>query len=92
MVQRSAPPKRSAWHSPATDHVVVPPEQQYAFGQRLLNRRLAAGMTQADLAARSGIAQNHISQLEQGNIEPRLRTIIALARAFEVTPGSLLDG
>ena len=49
-----------------------------------------AGLTQAELAEKSGVSQPHVSALERGAWEPRLATIMALAKALNVEPASLL--
>lgn len=41
--------------------------------------RKASGLTQKDLADRTGIAQADISKLENGNANPSLRTLQRLA-------------
>ena len=69
----------------------VPPEQR-AFAANLTRLRLAAGLTQDELSARSGVSQSNISALEKGTWEPRLSTILALAKAFGVAPAALLPG
>lgn len=69
----------------------VPPEQR-AFATNLIHLRKAAGLTQDELSARSGVSQSNISALENGTFEPRLSTIMALARAFGVAPAALLPG
>ena len=67
-----------------------PPPERLAFAANLQRARHAAGLTQAELAERSGVSQPHISQLESGTWEPRLTTIMALATALGVEPGALL--
>ena len=62
------------------------------FGESLRRHRLAAGLTQDELSARSGVSQSHISALEKGTWEPRLSTILALAKAFGVAPAALVHG
>lgn len=69
----------------------VPPEQR-AFAANLMRLRLAAGVTQDQLAAKSGVSQSQISALEKGIWEPRLSTILALAKAFGVAPAALVHG
>lgn len=54
--------------------------------------RIEAGMSQYDLAARSDISQPHISKIEAGSWGPKLNTLLVLARALDVDPGSLLPG
>ena len=45
----------------------------------LIDARRASGLTQKDLADRTGIAQADISKLENGNANPSLRTLQRLA-------------
>jgi transcriptional regulator with XRE-family HTH domain len=54
------------------------------FAARLRELRTAAGMSQLDLASRSGLKQNSISQLEAGNRKPTWESVIALANALGV--------
>lgn len=63
-----------------------------AFAANLIRLRAEAGLTQDQLAARSGVSQSHISGLEKGTWEPRLSTVLALARAFGVAPAALVRG
>lgn len=51
---------------------------------------LAAGLTQAEFAEKSGVTQPHVSQLESAAWEVRLTTIVALAEALGVQPTALL--
>lgn len=83
------PPSEKDPPAPAGEVRRLPPERA-AFAANLHRARRAAGLTQAELAERSGVAQSHISQLETGLWEPRLGTIMALAAALGVEPGSLL--
>lgn len=61
------------------------------FGDHVLAWRRAGGLTQAALAAKTGIAQPNVAALEAGRLEPKLSTIRRLAAAFQITPGTLLD-
>ena len=45
----------------------------------MIDARAAAGLTQKELAEKSGIAQSDISKLENGNANPSLRTLQRLA-------------
>lgn len=56
------------------------------FGPRLRSIRLRHGLTQADLAERSGLGQSTISSLENGRQAPWPSTRRALARAFDAQP------
>jgi transcriptional regulator with XRE-family HTH domain len=61
------------------------------FGAALRRRRKTLGMTIAELAERSGLSVNWVSEVERGR-EPSLTSVIALARALEMSPGELVDG
>ena len=45
--------------------------------------RRSAGLTQAQLAAKTGITQAEISRIEQGRYSPRLATLFTLARELK---------
>lgn len=77
--------------APAEGTDEVPPGQR-AFAANLARLRSAAGLTQDQLAAKSGVSQSHISALEKGTWEPRLSTILALAKAFGVAPAAFVPG
>jgi transcriptional regulator with XRE-family HTH domain len=68
----------------------VTPEEQFAANLR--HQRKAAGLSQEQLASRSGMHPTEISRLERATREPRLGTITRLAKALGVGAGTLLDG
>ena len=47
--------------------------------QAMIDARRTSGLTQKQLAERTGIAQADISKLESGNANPSLRTLKRLA-------------
>lgn len=51
--------------------------------------RLAAFMTQADLAKKLGVRAETVSTWERGVVEPRLSHIRAMAEVFGVDPGEI---
>lgn len=57
-------------------------QPEFAIVQAMLDARKAAGLTQKDLAERTGIAQADISKLENGNANPSLRTLKRLAEGM----------
>lgn len=59
------------------------------FCTKIRGRRLELGITQAELAARTGYSQKQISELEGGAFPSSEDRIIALARALETTPNYL---
>jgi transcriptional regulator with XRE-family HTH domain len=52
--------------------------------QQIRGRRADAGISQRALAARSGLTQAHISQIETGTLEPGLSSFIDMARALDL--------
>ena len=54
-------------------------DAEFSIVQAMLDARKNAGLTQKDLAARTGIAQADISKLESGRANPSLRTLQRLA-------------
>ncbi len=52
---------------------------EFAIIQAMIDARQASGMTQKQLADKTGIAQSDISKLERGNANPSLRTLQRLA-------------
>ena len=54
-------------------------EPEFAIKQAMIDARKASGITQKELAERTGIAQSDISKLENGSGNPSLRTLQRLA-------------
>ncbi|HEX8153319.1 MAG TPA: helix-turn-helix transcriptional regulator [Thermoanaerobaculia bacterium] len=63
----------------------MPARGDYAeiFGARLRELRAAAGLTQRELATRSGTSSAAISNFEAGNNAPTLGTLVRLADALD---------
>jgi len=55
------------------------------FAERLSETRLARGLTQAELAARSGVSQSYLVQLEAGRYQPTLEILRNLAVVLAVS-------
>lgn len=62
------------------------------FGDNLRRLREAAGITQMDLADRCEMHFTAISRLERGLRDPRLTTLVKLARALGVAVTDLVEG
>lgn len=60
------------------------------FAGRLRERRAQAGLTQAELADRAGVAANYVSRLEAARIAPSIDTLERLAEALATTAHDLL--
>jgi transcriptional regulator with XRE-family HTH domain len=54
--------------------------------------RADRGLSQTQVSKRSGAHVTEVSRIERGLRDPRLSTIIRLARAMDVKPARLLDG
>lgn len=54
-------------------------QPEHAVIQAFIDARKESGMTQKELADRTGIAQGDISKLENGNANPSIRTLQRLA-------------
>ncbi len=57
-------------------------ELVYQIQAALMQARIDADMTQAELAKKSGVRQSNISRIESGAVLPRLDTLETLARAM----------
>ena len=53
------------------------------LGQMVYDRRTALGLTQAELAARTGMSQPQLSRLESGGATPTVPLLARLARALD---------
>jgi transcriptional regulator with XRE-family HTH domain len=60
------------------------------LGANLRNARKKLGLTQEDVAERSGVHSTEVSRIEAGKRDPRVSTLRRLAKAVEVEPGQLL--
>jgi transcriptional regulator with XRE-family HTH domain len=68
----------------------VSPEEQFA--RNLRRRRQAAGLSQQQLADRTGLHPTEISRLERAVREPRLGTMLRLARGLDIGVDKLVTG
>jgi len=57
-------------------------EPEFAIIQAIIDARKASGLTQKELAEKTGIAQSDISKLENGTSNPSLRTLRRLAEGM----------
>jgi transcriptional regulator with XRE-family HTH domain len=62
------------------------------FARNLRRERARAGMSQEQLADRSGLHPTEVSRLERGRREPRLGTIARLARGLGIGAADLMRG
>ena len=59
-------------------------------GRNVRRARDAAGLTQEQLAERSGFLQQYISDLERGRRNPTIVSVFEIAQALGATPIQLL--
>jgi transcriptional regulator with XRE-family HTH domain len=62
-----------------------------ALGTNLREARERLGLTQEQVAERSGVHATEVSRIEAGKRDPKVSTLERLAKAVEVKPGRLLD-
>ena len=55
------------------------PDWSYDWGSGLRRLRQDAGLSQRRLAEKAGLSQQHLSLIEQGRLQPELRTVRRLA-------------
>lgn len=65
-------------------------DMRVLVGTNVRRLREAQGMTQEQLAERSGFGQNYLSDLERGRRNPTVVTVFELAQALNTTPALLL--
>jgi transcriptional regulator with XRE-family HTH domain len=61
------------------------------LGTNLRDARKRLGLTQEEVGERSGVHPTEVSRIEAGKRDPRISTLLRLARALEVRPGELLE-
>ena len=62
----------------------------YKIGQQIRKYRKAHGLSQEELAERTGISVTHMSHIETGNTKLSLSVFVNIARALEIQTDDLL--
>jgi transcriptional regulator with XRE-family HTH domain len=62
-----------------------------SLGQRVRDRRLSLKMSQDDLAAQADIRRALISEIERGEANPTLESVMRLAAALRISLSELFD-
>ena len=62
-----------------------------AFGSVLKDAREKAGLSQDQLAHDAGLHRTYISLLERNRRQPSLRAIVALSKALDLAPSTLVS-
>ena len=63
-----------------------------AMGTRMKRRRKELKMSQAELAEKVNVSNNHISSIETGKQIPSLTTFVKICEQLDTTPDFLLLG
>jgi transcriptional regulator with XRE-family HTH domain len=79
--------------------VKIAAKRAYRFGAAVRAARTAAGLTQEDLAARSGLDRSYVGGVERGERNPTLAAIeklaeglgISMAELFSINPAQKRD-
>lgn len=61
------------------------PAQTLALGQTIVALRLERGLSQEQLALRSGLDRSHLGRIERGEKNPRLETVFTIVEGLEVS-------
>ena len=65
---------------------------QTRFGENLRTARQRSDLSMAELGRLAGLSHSEVSRLEAGIREPRLATVLALARALDTDVNDLIRG
>lgn len=60
-----------------------------ATGQLVMNKRIAAGLTQVELAQKAGIKRSALANIEVGRRTPSFQNIAQIARALDCSVEAL---
>jgi transcriptional regulator with XRE-family HTH domain len=71
---------------------VVGKSELQQFGDQVRTLRKARGLSQEQLAERTGLHRTYIGGIERGERNVSLINIVRLANALEVSPSDLLQG
>lgn len=55
--------------------------EEYEFVRQIIRARIAAGLTQKDLAEKIGTRQSNVSRIESGNSNPSIAMLKRIAKA-----------
>ena len=61
------------------------------LGKRVRQQRMMCGLTQEELAEKSGISCSFVGHIERGEKKASVETVVALCNAMEISPSVLLQ-
>ena len=59
--------------------------------QRLRKARLTKGLTQAEVAKRAGISENHYAQIERAEKDTKVSRFKKIIKALDISSAEILD-
>lgn len=62
----------------------------HTIGNKLLDIRKKKGMTQAEVAEKSGLSDRTYADIERGSVNMRTETILRICKALHITPDEIL--
>lgn len=65
-------------------------QELVVFGRTIRRIRRERDLSQHALASVAGLAEKHVSEIERANREPKLTTILKLAKGLDVPVGELI--
>ena len=60
------------------------------IGNKILVLRKKCGLTQAELAEKAGLADRTYADIERGNVNMRIETLLKICDALHITPDAIL--
>ncbi|MBQ7379457.1 MAG: helix-turn-helix transcriptional regulator [Clostridia bacterium] len=60
------------------------------IGNKMLELRKKAGLTQAELAEKAGLSDRTYADIERGNVNMRIETLLRICDALHITPDAIL--
>ncbi len=69
------------------------PDKAYlqAFGKHLQELRQAKGLSQQQLAFEAGLSKNQVGNIERGEVNTTITTILSISKVLEVDCKALFD-
>ena len=68
------------------------PNHRRILGESIRSYRKQAGLTQEKLAEKADLHHNFIGEVERGNMEISLTSLVKIAKALNVKARDLIDG
>jgi transcriptional regulator with XRE-family HTH domain len=72
------------------DENLSSPSLFFVLGEEIRKERLAAGMTQEELAFKAGLSRNYVSLLELNEKSPTVQTLLRVCKALHIKASTLI--